>query len=118
MRRLMVVDDELFNVQALTGIIEMLGMKRADLIDVCFNGEQAVRLVANAIAENDIDRYSLILSDMSMPFMDGYEASKQIRDIISAASQLENQRQKLRIIAITGHVEPSYIQKARDCGID
>ena len=48
-------------------------------VDICYNGEQSSKLMENAIRENDIDRYSLILTDCSMPFMDGYEATKRMR---------------------------------------
>ena len=87
----MIVDDEYFNVQALRGLTQVLGMARQDLIDVCYNGEQAVQLIERAIQENDVDRYSLILTDMSMPFMDGYEATKKIRSLISTARRQGNQ---------------------------
>jgi len=69
----MIVDDEAFNCIALKGLIKCLGMDNTEnLIDVCYNGEQAVELVKEAISDNDLDRYSLILTDCSMPFMDGY----------------------------------------------
>lgn len=48
-----------------------------------------------------------------MPFMDGYEASKIIRKLIRQAGG-----NHLKIVAITGHVEPEYILKASNHGID
>lgn len=45
-----------------------------------------------------------------MPFMDGFEASKRVRDILKG--------QPLRIVAVTGHVEPEYLEKAKSHGID
>ena len=62
--------------------MRILGLDHKELVDVCYNGEQAVELVKKAIHEDDIDRYSLILTDCSIPFMDGYEASKIIRRLI------------------------------------
>ena len=61
--------------------------------------------------------------------MDGYEASKRIRDLlqqclrqqVSFGDDSERQERvddKLRIIAITGHVEPEYVAKATAHGID
>ena len=44
--------------------------------------------------------------------MDGYEAVKQVRALLS------DQVQKVKIIAVTGHVEAEYLKKAYECGID
>ena len=51
-----------------------------------------------------------------MPFVDGYEASKRIR---SAYAQMDIPRdQQPRIVAITGHVENEYVDKALHSGMD
>ena len=71
----MIVDDEVFNIFAVKGLLKVLGYNMEDKIDECYNGEQSVELVKKAIQQGDVDRYSLILTDCSMPFMDGYEAS-------------------------------------------
>lgn len=42
-----------------------------------------------------------------MPFMDGYEASDEIRRYMKAHSI-----EQPMIVACTGHTEPEYIQKA------
>jgi len=81
-RRIMVVDDEVFNTVAIQGLMRVLGFTQMNLVDICYNGEQAVELIQKAIHEGAPQRYSLILTDCSMPFMDGYEASKKIRDLL------------------------------------
>lgn len=54
--------------------------------------------------------------DCNMPFMDGYEASIQIRQAYQDANiSLEKQP---KIIAITGHIEKEYIQKALNSGMN
>ena len=119
-RRLMMVDDEPFNIQALMGLLGVLKMSRLDLVDVCYNGEESVRLMETAIQQGDVDRYSLILTDMSMPFMDGYKASQRIRRIRRLAMNLDDDEEDrtLTIMAITGHVEPEYIEKAKKSGVN
>ena len=48
-----------------------------------------------------------------MPFMDGYEATKQIRQ------HIKNGGAKQPIIsAITGHTEPSYVETAFKSGMN
>ena len=46
-----------------------------------------------------------------MPIVDGYEATKTILEMTS------QQRQKPVIIAVTGHTQNSYIQKAYEAGV-
>ena len=46
-----------------------------------YNGLEAVNEIKKAIDDNDPFRYSLILMDCSMPFLDGYQATKKIRNI-------------------------------------
>ena len=45
--------------------------------------------------------------DCSMPILDGYEASDQIREYIR-----DNGLHQPQIIALTGHTEEEYIKKA------
>lgn len=85
--RILMVDDEPFNLRGLRVI-----MKKAvsnlghnpdileELIDQCFNGQEALDLVSQAAYDNTV--YSLILMDQSMPVMDGIEATKRIRAFI------------------------------------
>ena len=75
-----------------------------------YNGEQAVKAIQEAIDENDVYRYSLILMDCNMPFMDGYQATKRIRKLYHNIDVAKEYQPK--IIAITGHVENEYVEKA------
>ena len=76
-------DDEPFNISAVIGIMKVLGLKNAEeVVDTCYNGETLVEYVKNAVEANDHQRYSLILTDCQMPVMDGYEAIKNVRDLL------------------------------------
>ena len=66
-RRALVVDDEAVNRLLAGRLLERLGCQVEQAVD----GRQAVD-------EFQASRYDLILMDLQMPLMDGYEASRQI----------------------------------------
>jgi CheY-like chemotaxis protein len=51
--------------------------------------------------------------DCNMPFMDGYEATKDIREHLKSL----NIDQPI-IIGVTGHTEPEYIKKCLESGMN
>lgn len=63
-----------------------------------------------AYQNNDFD---VILSDLQMPGMDGYEASTKIRSY-----ERENDMKKVPIIALSAHVLEEYRQRAYAAGMD
>ena len=68
-KTILIVDDDMRNVFALSSILESRGMKTK----VATNGVEAIELL-----EQDSD-VSLVLMDIMMPVMDGYEAMRRIR---------------------------------------
>ncbi|MFI4970289.1 MAG: response regulator, partial [Lysobacterales bacterium] len=68
-RRVLVVDDDVRNIFALSSVLERHGM---DVI-TAGNGQEAV---AKVVADGDID---LVLMDIMMPGMDGYDTIRAIR---------------------------------------
>ncbi len=70
-KRLLVVDDQLSNIYALTEILETHGMH----CTIANNGFEALELV------EDNAEFDLILMDIMMPEMDGYETMTRIREI-------------------------------------
>ncbi len=82
-RRILLVDDDMRNIFALTGALEQKGA----LVEVARNGLEALDKL-NVVS--DID---MVLMDVMMPVMDGLEATRRIR--------ADGRFQKLPIIAIT-----------------
>ncbi len=71
-KKVLVVDDNKINVMVTKKLLE----KKNYAISVAYNGEEAVKIVTEGIYPFD-----LILMDLNMPIMDGFEASRIITDI-------------------------------------
>ena len=97
-KMILVVDDDSRNIFALTKILKERGMK----VLKAENGKMALEML------NAIPDINLVLMDIMMPEMDGYEAMRQIR------SQL--QFKKLPVIALTAKAMKEDKQKCIDAG--
>jgi CheY-like chemotaxis protein len=81
-RRIMIVDDEPYNVLGLTIILQQSGYTNIhSIIDTAYSGKQALDLVISA-SEEGKESYGLIFMDCSMPIMDGYTASEKIKKFV------------------------------------
>jgi signal transduction histidine kinase/ActR/RegA family two-component response regulator len=77
---ILVVEDNPFNVMVAQSLLERTGA----IVDVASNGEEALEKVKP-------DKYKIILMDLNMPVMDGFEATRNLRA----------RGEKLPIIALT-----------------
>ena len=78
-KRILLVDDEPFNVINLQLSIGRLGVKGlAGLVDRAYNGLEAVSKIRDSF-ERGTHIYGLIITDLSMPVMDGYQEAQEIR---------------------------------------
>jgi len=69
--RLLIVEDNPINQKVILRVLNKSGIK----IDMANNGEEALRFV-----EQKNGNYDFILMDISMPIMDGYQATKILRE--------------------------------------
>ncbi len=97
-KKIMVVDDDMRNVFAITKVLKDKGMEVVKAV----NGQMALDVLEK---EADID---LILMDIMMPVMDGYETMRKIR---------ENRKfEKLPVIALTAKAMKEDRQKCIESG--
>ena len=97
-KKILLVDDDMRNVFALSKILQERGMEVIKSED----GKNALKMLE---VHSDID---LVLMDIMMPEMDGYEAMKQIRSQIKFRN--------LPIIALTAKAMKDDKQKCIDAG--
>ena len=101
--RVLLVEDNQLNQQVAQGLLFNAGAA----VDIAGNGKIALEAL-NAHKEHDY--YDVILMDVQMPIMDGYEATRQIR---------QNKRfDKLPIIAMTAHSFAEEHKRSTEAGMN
>jgi CheY-like chemotaxis protein len=98
--RLLVVEDNDFNQELASMVLEMDGAT----VEVASDGQQALERLAR------LPRFDAVLMDCQMPVMDGYTATRKIRQQPELAGLL--------VIALTAEVSEDGSQKILDAGMD
>ncbi len=97
--KILLVDDEPDNCAVMTDVLEFYGMK----IKVGRNGEEGLEILQDFVP-------TLILLDLSMPKMDGWEMIKHLKS--------DAQFQSLPVVALTAHAQREDKQRALAAGFD
>ncbi len=98
--QILVVEDNHVNQEIAIGRLRQLGIEA----DIAQNGLVALESLKNK-------KYDLILMDCRMPEMDGFEATRQIR-------QLQNEAKNIKIIAMTASVTHAERERCFQAGMD
>jgi CheY-like chemotaxis protein len=100
--RVLVVDDNSVNRRILARQVELAGAST----DTAAGGEEALELMRRG-------HYDLVLADLQMPGMDGFDLTRRIR-----AREQEAHLQRTPILAVTASALEGQEIKTRDVGMD
>ena len=95
--KVMLVDDNQINQEIIIGLLEHSKIE----LDIASNGKEAIDMF-------ETDKYALILMDIQMPIMDGYEATQIIRQ----------KDKKIPIIALSANAMREDIEKSALYGMN
>ncbi|HTU89566.1 MAG TPA: response regulator [Gemmataceae bacterium] len=97
--RVLVIEDNRDAADSLRLLLDLLGHEAR----VAYSGPEGVAMAKEW-------RPDVVLCDIGLPGMDGYEASRQLRQFPGTAKAL--------LVAITGYGQESDIQRSKEAGID
>lgn len=100
--KVLLAEDNLVNRKVLSKMLERIGCQ----LDCAEDGLEALEMVRK-------HRYDLVLMDCQMPRMDGYEATREIRNLEATSG-----RQRIPIVALTANALEGDRQKCLDAGMD
>ncbi len=100
--RILIVEDNIINQQIADEILSSAGAKTT----IAGNGQEAVDIMMSNLPDV---KYDIILMDLQMPVMDGFEATKYIRNTLN----LKN----IPIIAMTAHTKDNEWDKCAAVGM-
>ena len=99
--RVLLVEDNTLNQQLAVELLE----SRQVIVEVAGNGEQALE----KIAAKPVEYFDLILMDLQMPVMDGYEATRRLRS--------DKNYYELPIVAMTAHAMVEERERCKSLGM-
>ena len=98
----LVVDDNRIGQEVAGFMLRRLGIEAAFAED----GREALSAIERG-------HFDLVLMDCQMPVMDGYEATRRLRDLESRAA-----RPHLPVVALTANAQASDVESCLACGMD
>jgi PAS domain S-box-containing protein len=98
-RRVLVIDDNRDAADSLAELVSMLGHRA----DVAYDGFAGLARAAEAPPD-------VVLCDIGLPGMDGYECARQLRALSAS--------REVRLVAVSGYAQPEDVARAMEAGFD
>ena len=108
----LVVDDDVFNITALSTILKQLG----ESCSTAYNGRQAIEKVferQNKKCCLECKPFKVIFMDYSMPVMDGFETTRKLKEFMSSRVL-----PMVPIIGCTAFVQEKELKRGIEAGMD
>jgi CheY-like chemotaxis protein len=102
---ILVAEDNAVNQMVIKGLLKKMGIDPV----IANNGQQAV-----SIFEGSEAPFDLILMDCEMPEVDGYEATRQIRQL----EMFDESLKPCNIVALSAHALQEFEQKGKQAGMN
>lgn len=100
-KKILLVEDNLINQEVALSMLTSKGFS----VSIARNGEEAVKAVLG-------ESFDIVLMDVQMPLMNGYEATKKIREIESGKDQ------HVHIVGLTANAMSGDREKCINAGMD
>jgi PAS domain S-box-containing protein len=97
--RILLVEDNAINRQVATDLLEQASF----IVDIAHNGQEALDKL-------DTDTFDCVLMDVQMPVMDGYTATRKIRE--------DKRFKELPVVAMTANVMAQDLENAKQAGMN
>jgi CheY-like chemotaxis protein len=98
LRRVLVVDDNQDAADTLTELLRFSGYE----VETAYSG-------MNALARVRVFHPDVVLCDINLPELSGYDIAKAIRS---------HETSRTKLVAISGYAQPEYIRRSREAGFD
>jgi len=109
---ILVVDDDMFNLFTMENLLGSLGFKIAK----ANNGEDSIKVVkrrSEMKCSNRCVTFKLIFMDLSMPIMDGFQATIALKQLMK-----DEEVPEIPIVACTAFVDQDKTEKCYECGME
>ena len=106
----LIVDDDPINIMALTAQLR----KSKIGVDEAYNGQEAIEKIKLRSGQKSRENvYKLIIMDCQMPIIDGYEATKILKQMMK-----DGEISNMPIIGCTAFTSKKQIDECFECGMD
>ena len=100
--RILVAEDNSISTKVIRGMLNKLNLQP----DTACNGEEALEAIKTT-------PYDLVLMDCEMPVLDGFQATRQLREW-----EANSGRRRTPVVALTAHILSEHRERAREAGMD